>query len=268
MKVGIYFNKTKNIDEKNRQHLISLLEEANIEYLFFEEGKLEAGIDFLLAFGGDGTILYLADFASKNDIPIIGINFGKLGFLTEFELDEIDLAIKMLKDKDYKIDKRSMLKVDVNKESFYALNDVVLERVYEEGQLNLVINVLVKIDNNVVDCINGDGVIVGTPTGSTAYSLSAGGDVLAPEISGNIMTPINAHSLHNRSIVFSSSSEMVLTLANNDKASLLLDGKRQKILSDKDKVVINQSPYSVKFLRKKNFNFYGRLLSKLNRKGY
>lgn len=275
MKVGIYTNKSKDIGGIWSRKLHGLLDKSKIEYTDIVDGNFSVinpvknlitseKIDLIIVLGGDGTILGLSAYAAKNDIPIIGINAGKLGFLTEFETFEMESAVNLIKSSKLKADKRIMLKIEIDGAYYYALNDCVIQRIFDENIDGLTASVSVTVDNNLLDKITGDGIIVSTPTGSTAYSLSAGGPILAPGIESFCITPVSAHSLHHRPIIFNSSSEAILTVENGG-TGLVCDGKLVKKLSKNDVVKITRSEYAVTFLRKKDSNFYNRLLLKLNR---
>lgn len=275
MKIGIYTNKSKDVGGIWSKKLHGLLEQEGIEYADIEDGNFSAvnpacgdvikrDIDIIIVLGGDGTILGLSTFAAKKNIPIIGINAGKLGFLTEFETFEMPLAVQLIKSGKLKEDKRTMLKISIGGADYYALNDCVIQRLCGEDDGSLIANVSVSVDNNLVDKILGDGLIISTPTGSTAYSLSAGGPILAPGIESFCITPVSAHSLHHRPIIYASSSEAVVTIDDGGAAGLLCDGKLVKKLSKHDIVTVTRAENQVTFLRKKDSNFYNRLLLKLN----
>lgn len=267
-KVGIYTNKIKDLGGIWSAKLTRLLKDAGYTAIGVEEdSRSVVDIEALFVLGGDGTILGQTEYAATNGIPIIGINAGKLGFLTEFETFEMESAVSAYRKGLLKEDRRMILKVEYGDEFRYVLNDAVIQRFYVEGENSLVVNVEAVIDGILVDKINGDGVIVSTPTGSTAYSLSAGGAILAPGINALSLTPISAHSLHHRPIIYSADSEIILKVLNGGKAALYADGKLFQVLSEGDKVRITKSDKEVVFLRKKDSNFYNRLLHKLNANG-
>lgn len=266
-KVGIYTNKIKDLGGIWSGKLERLLRDAGYTVIGVEENCRPADIEVLFVLGGDGTILGQTEYAAANGIPIIGINAGKLGFLTEFETFEMEAAVSGYRKGILKADRRMILNVEYGEESRCVLNDAVIQRFYVEGENSLVVNVEAVIDGILVDKINGDGVIVSTPTGSTAYSLSAGGAILAPGINALSLTPISAHSLHHRPIIYSADSEIILKVLSGGRAALYTDGKLFKVLSEKDKVRITKSDREVVFLRKKDSNFYNRLLHKLNANG-
>lgn len=263
MKIGLYTNKSKDIGGVWSKKLISLFEQENIECVDIESDFTQL-VDCIVVLGGDGTILGLTSYAANNNVPIIGINAGKLGFLTEFETFEMAQAVKFIKNGKLKPDKRIITEVNVGDEVYYALNDCIVQRIFNGQEASLVVDLRVSLDGTLVDRIVGDGVIVCTPTGSTAYSLSAGGAILAPGINAFSITPISAHSLHHRPIVYSADSICEITDFAGGSAGLFCDGKLVKKLSSSDRITIKKSSKTVTFLRKVDSSFYNRLLLKLN----
>ncbi|MBR5192170.1 MAG: NAD(+)/NADH kinase [Clostridia bacterium] len=265
MKVLLYINSLKDFGNNIYQDVKNLLTKYEIDWEKIEYSSLKGkkSADAILVFGGDGTILNLVNFASKNNIPILGINAGKLGFLTEFEIFELEEAIGELKNKKLQKDSRLLLSVKHNNKKYIALNEVCVQRTYNESLDACISNVSVSIDNNLIENIKGDGVLVSTPTGSTAYSLSAGGPILAPGINSFVATPLYAHSFNNRPIVFSSSSTCKITLLSGN-CSLVVDGKFAISLKVNDNVYVCKNKLKVTFLRKKSFNFYKVLTNKVS----
>lgn len=222
-------------------------------------------LDVLFVLGGDGTILDVATTCAKYGVKIIGINYGHMGFLAEFGPDRFDEAVELVKSGNYITQKRSTLKITCGGSDFYALNDVVLQRGTDGENFCNTVNVHAEIDGSTVDNFSSDGIIVSTPTGSTAYSLSAGGSVLTPDISAFILTPICAHSLHSRPVVFSDSSELKLC-PFEAKAPLvmLVDGKPVAKVHSGDCVTVTKAENSVTFITRNDKNFFNKLLIKLN----
>lgn len=243
-----------NADIRNK--LIKQLESCE-DFSLFDIASVGSEKDFdkLLIFGGDGTVL--DGIRSGIDAPIVGVNLGNLGFLTQFErsvsFDELKAALLGSDTID-----RLMLEVGIDGSSFSALNEAVIK-----GSSPRPIYIDVYIDNKAVDCYHGDGVIVSTPTGSTAYSLSAGGPVLAPDVEGIIINPICAHSLHSRPLVVSAGSHIELKLRGG-AATLCIDGEGAINLKDECSVCIQKSQRSAKFVAVENDNFYKKLLEKMN----
>lgn len=264
MKVLIYINEEKDKDLSIKERLCSALKKNNVEYTVYEKEKVSSynGYNAIFVIGGDGTLLRRTSFVIDKNIPIIGINAGKLGFLSEFAPENIDQCVELFVKNKLKKDVRNVLEIEYRNKKFYALNDVVLQRGYIEGH-GMTTEIQVSIDSNVTDIINGDGIIVATPTGSTAYSLSAGGAILAPNVNAFIITPIAAHSFGERSIVYSSDSVCELKYLNCSTPMLFIDGKYIETLKNNENIVIKSSKETVTFLRLNNYNFYNRLSEKL-----
>ncbi len=265
MKALIYINPEKDFDSEFKNRIIKCLEKENISFELISNSDLEKNYnaDLLIVYGGDGTILKIKGFACKNNIPILGINAGKVGFLNEFEKSETELAVKLFIDNELIKDVRMMLCAEYNDKKYSALNDVVIHRLCNETTENDgIINLNVYLDNVVTDIIGGDGVIVGTPTGSTAYSLSAGGPILAPNVNAFALTPISAQFLHHRPIVFSANSECKIEKLKGN-SGLYIDGKFISKIEDNSSVFINKEVNNLTFLRRKDSNFYKRLVKKL-----
>ena len=259
----IYVNPEKDVTGEFLQKIKAIVAEQGLKFDVFHDGEEPVGSDFdaLIVLGGDGTILRRTEFVNKRGIPIVGINCGKLGFLSEFELSEVNDAISLLKQGKLVKDERATLKIDFNGNTFYALNDAVLSRVYEDNK-SMVVNVDVKIGDAEFKTVVGDGIIVSTPTGSTAYSMAAGGAILEPSISAFCITPVAAHSFSARSVVFSSDMGCELKLGKGAGAGLFVDGKLVATLKDGDGVSISKAERNTVFLRKSGFDFFKRLNSR------
>lgn len=265
MKALIYINKEKDEKIKLSKTLISVLESHNVSWqqVYDDDMKKEIPADVLFVLGGDGTILYTICFACRNNLPIIGINTGHLGFLTEFDTCEIEQAVELFLSNKLQEDKRILLNVNKGENDYFALNDVVVQRIYTPQNPRLLVNVEVKLGGDKIDTILGDGVIVSTPTGSTAYSLSCGGSILAPEINAFSITPISAHSLHKRPITYSADTTCELKIGKDDTIGLFIDGKFFGLLSNEESIKITKSNRFIYFLRRKDYNFYKRVVDKL-----
>lgn len=266
MKAGVFCNRSTKKFCEVQDKLFRFLQERKIEYSVYYTLEEIGDIDVLIVLGGDGTILKVAIEAGRRGILLLGINAGNLGFLTEFEGDEVKEAASLLGSGEYCTEERSVLEISVNGKSYFALNDAAFHRHYDETADNNVVAIVAEIDGKRVDKIVGDGIIVSTPTGSTAYSLSAGGPILTPNISAFILTPVCAHSLHNRPVVYPDSSAMRICLAE-EGASLTLycDGKYIGIVGRGDEVVLRRAKFAVKFIKRKDSNFFDKLLFKLNK---
>jgi len=221
--------------------------------------------DIAIAVGGDGTTLGVAKKASMLGMPTLGINAGRLGFMSGLERNELDL-LKNLVSGDYKVEHRMMLRAEVYKDGeisgiYHCLNDAVISR----GYLARLIDIEVRCEGRRVNNSMADGMIVSTPTGSTAYSMAAGGPVVSPDTSCFVVTPICPHSLVNRSIVFSSDKELELRVGRdeNNNAFLSLDGAESVPVDTSSKILISKSEYTAGLIKLKPENFYEILNNKL-----
>ena len=212
----------------------------------------------VICFGGDGTILHMAKAATRHDIPILGVNIGTMGFMAELESSELE-QLARLADDDFVIDHRMMLDVSVshNGETLYqdmCLNDAVITK----GAIARIIHLSVQFDSIQALEFGGDGVIVATPTGSTAYSLSAGGPIVEPEAHSILITPICAHDMMSRSVVASDRRTVTVELTQNARrnAFLSVDGGKAFRLSIGDVTTIRKSEKQTKLIRLKERSFY------------
>lgn len=225
-------------------------------------GQIPADSDRVLVFGGDGTMLDAVRAIGGRNIPVLGVNLGYLGFLSAFESDaDCDRIIDCLKHG--KPVPRMLLDVDINgSAASEALNEVVIKTAGTRP-----ITVDVSVDGKFADSFHSDGVIVSSPAGSTAYSLSAGGPVLAPGVDATVIIPICAHSLHSRPLVVNASAKISVKLSGNLAASVSVDGADSGNLQVGESVTVTKSEKSVLFLTDGNENFYAKLLKKMNRWG-
>jgi NAD+ kinase len=221
--------------------------------------------DIIIAIGGDGSIIHAAKSAAINNKPLLGINAGNLAFMAGIENNELSL-LKNLNDKNYFTDDRMMLEASIYDSgdkliaSNVCLNDVVVAR----GSQIEMIKLEVECDGTKINSYSSDGVIIATSTGSTAYSLSAGGPVMDPTIESILLTPICTHSLFSRSIIFNPDS--TITVINKDtknNCSVSYDGERAIPVPENGKIIIKKSHIKAKFIRIKPDNFIEVLNSKL-----
>lgn len=267
MRVGCYFN-AKYIDV-NKAYIDTIrtkLSENGIDCIIVDNLTKLNGLDILIVLGGDGTILTVASECASHNVKIIGINYGHLGFLAEFEPNQLYEALEMIICGNYVTEKRSLLQIAHSSgKTYFALNDAVIQRNTSGNSFSNTINLHAEIDGSTVDNISSDGLIISTPTGSTAYSLAAGGSVLTPDLNAFIMTPICAHSLHSRPIVFSDSSTVTVSRTDNRGVlNLIVDGKAVESVAQNDKISIKKADRFVEFITLPNGNFFDKLLYKLN----
>lgn len=219
------------------------------------------GPDVLVALGGDGTILRCAEKAAALDVPMLGINLGMLGFLAEMEPDGMTAALERLLRGDYTEERRALMSVRHEKARYLALNDVVISR----GAYPRLIRVQAQLDGAWAGDYRADGMIVATPTGSTGYSLSAGGPIIAPGVDCMLITPICPHSLQHRPQVVPGGASVTLTLKSDEpvNASLQIDGQFCASLGGGDCVTICKAEEQVRLIRMRETGFFELVHQKL-----
>lgn len=280
MRVSIFPNLNNNGVKELTHEIIAVLDNlgteifmsCSVKYIFnngkvkfLEEKELYNVCTFALAVGGDGTTLNISKSAALSDKPTLGINAGRLGFMSGLERNELSL-LKNVINENYKIEERMMLNADVVADgkilnTYHCLNDAVISR----GDLARLIDINVMSEGRMITKSRADGMIISTPTGSTAYSMAAGGPVLSPEISCFVVTPICPHSLVNRSIVCSSDKELLLSVSNdrNNNSFLSIDGEESVPIDVNSKIIISRSPYKARLIKIKPDNFYEILNKKI-----
>ena len=231
-----------------------------------ESAKVKTdGTELILSVGGDGTILRSARTAIPESIPILGINMGKLGFMAELKADEAIEKLPAILDGKAWIEEHTMLKAELASQgkTLYALNDVFVGR---RSSARLV-NVVCRLNNTPLTTYRADGVVVATASGSTGYSLAAGGPILHPQAKEMLLTPICSHFSFSNTMVLPSNTRVELTVNTTHEALLSIDGQTEVQLKNGDSTKIMLSPYSAKFLRiRPKTYFYKFLDSKLKRK--
>jgi len=220
-------------------------------------GKLA---DVVITFGGDGTLLSIARLLIHADVPIMGINVGRLGFLAEFSADEVPDAIECLLSGAYRIVDRSTLVVETEALSGIAVNEILVERSAEAKM----ISVRAYVDDHHVADYSADGVIIATPTGSTAYSLAAGGPIVAPSAAALCITPIAPHTLTLRPLIINDDSEIRLELLHsNAVAQIVADGIVIGTIGSQNHVLIRKSAQRVKLIKRAESTYFDLLREKL-----
>jgi len=226
--------------------------------------------DMVLTIGGDGTIIHAALHASSVHKPLLGVNTGRLGFAAELEPEELDMLSRLVSG-DYTIEKRMMLQIThcsaEGKQKFRAMNDAVISR----GSLSRLIDIDVSLaaDRGYICHYRADGLIVSTPTGSSAYSLAAGGPVVEPTMKCILMTPVCSHSLFARPVVFSHHSQLAVTASCDDDTQvyLTIDGAMTVVLHKEDKVLISTAETETELIKLKDRTFYKVLNDKFTERG-
>lgn len=226
--------------------------------------------DVLMCFGGDGTFLSAVHHHASQSVPLVGVNLGQVGFLPEIAPDEISEGIRLLMQGSYSIERRMMLEViALNPEgdmkgSGTALNDIVVTR----GGKSRILTLDLAIGGEPVAHIPGDGIIIATPTGSTAYSLSAGGPIIQPDLDLILITPICPHTLHNRSYITLSASTVDVQVDTYPFPVLLsIDGREELYLSQFDRIRVRRSATDLRLVRLGLRSFYATLSEKISARG-
>ncbi len=279
MKIGIYVNKNKaHLDKilsilfeefSNKEHLIFCLNEHEFMSKYVSKNislrKNKAIYDILISIGGDGTIISAIRSEYQTLNPIIGIHAGKLGFLAEGDLKNCRKVFKLIKKGEFSIESRSLLSINLfikdKKQSFICANDLVVTR----GKSARVIKTDIYDKDVLINRYEGDGLIISTANGSTAYSLSAGGPIIYPNLNLITITPICSHSLSARSIVLDGNSKLNIRFSDkeNDIRTLTIDGQLDLAVDSDSVINVSTSDNKIKFLLPKESNYYNKLRSKM-----
>ena len=232
-----------------------------------EEDKLADEADLMIAVGGDGTMLYAASLAQRQAVPLLGINRGRLGFLADITPDEMLQSLARVLDGDYERESRLLLDASIvdrdgKTQSVVALNDVVLQR-RESGRM---LDFRTSIAGRYVNTHSGDGLIVATPTGSTAYALSCGGPIMEPALDAVVIVPICPHTLSDRPIVIPAGQQIEVTLLERagTRAEVTIDGHSIGEISAGDRLLISRSSQRITLIHPPGYDYYEILRSKLH----
>jgi len=230
-----------------------------------ESDKLAESVDLILVLGGDGTMISTARMIGDHEVPVLGVNYGGLGYLAEFRIEEIYTALESILSNNYRLDKRVMLRIDLQRgdqpvTSSRVLNDVVINK----SALARIIEIEAYLNQQFVNSFRADGLIVSTPTGSTAYNLSAGGPVIFPSMNAIVITPICPFTLSNRPIVVPDDAAIELRLkTDQEEVALTLDGQVGVPLKVDDRVMIRKSLTTFNLIQPMNRNYFDVLRDKL-----
>jgi NAD+ kinase len=258
MKIGVFYTRGKKNIEVILKDLKKAAADNDISLVFYDKEKEKIKeCDFVIAVGGDGTFLWVSSLIYDFGIPILGINLGGLGFLTDIRKEEIKNIFKDIRSKNYTIQERSFLKASFKGEENVALNDVVL------SSTNIrVIDLDIYINGSFVTQLSGDGLIIATPTGSTAYSLSSGGPILKPDTEAFVITPISPHTLNFRPLVVSFDSRILIR--NKEKCRLIFDGQKLVTLSSDEEITVEKNVNTLRVVKFEDWNYFDILRKKLN----
>ena len=241
----------------------SLIEKFKINF-FDDQDLLANGIDLLISFGGDGTLLDTVTMIKDSNIPVLGINAGRLGFLANITQEDIVLAVKALKNKDYKLDQRSLLSVKSktlsdNKTSNFALNEITFHKKDSSSMLKID----AFLNNEFLNSYWADGLIISTPTGSTAYSLSCGGPIISPGTNNFVITPVSPHNLNLRPMVVSDNVLIRLRAESRESQFLLTMDSRSISIENNEEIFISKADFSIKLIELPDHNFFKTIRNKL-----
>lgn len=281
------FGLVVNLNKKGVQDLVEQitrwLEERDCEVMIKDDTANAVGLSRLgvpqeqlfeeaqcvIVFGGDGTMLWTARKVAKANTPIIGINLGHLGFLTEIDVPEALADLGKILDGQYFVEERMMLEASVYREGIMVENSVSLnDAVISKGAIARLIHLETYVNDNLVNKYHADGLIIASPTGSTAYSLSAGGPLVSPDHDLLLLTPICPHSLWARPVVIAPEDVIkVALLSDGGAVTLTMDGQYVFSLRQNDEIVVRRAPWKAKFLRIIGRNFFEVLRKKLKEEG-
>jgi len=229
-----------------------------------DRDSIASKCDIILALGGDGTILAASRAVGSSGVPIAGINLGGLGFLAEVAVEEIYERLELIQDGEYLVEKRMVLKAIVGNDkkiNYRALNDIVIER----GSSSRIMSISVRVDGSFFNDYSADGIIIATPTGSTAYSLSAGGPIIVPPLQAMVVTPISPHSLSQRAVVLKPDSSIEISFKNVPEEMLLsMDGQTSVKIRQDQSVRVVRAESDIKLIKWKDKSYFDTLRAKLN----
>ncbi|NQU17212.1 MAG: NAD(+)/NADH kinase [Candidatus Saganbacteria bacterium] len=262
-KIGIIYKREDELIVNTAKQLVS---DLAADYKVLLDEKKFKGLEFIITLGGDGTILRASKIATKMDIPILSVNLGGLGLMSEIMLNEISVAVSKIKAKKFKIDKRMMLEVGVATRSSrgiktikksLALNDVVIGK----NEIARTIKLEAYLSERLIASYVGDGLIISTPTGSTAYNFAVMGPILPPNAHSFILSPICPHRAANRSIVLN--NPVLVRLVKGQEILLTIDGQTKISLLPGDFVSVKPSKLVTKLIRFKDYDLWGLLRAKM-----
>lgn len=283
MKIAIFGNKLKESHLPIYQRILSFFSQNNTELIFSKSVKgsldkkfgtaiknyksfdkqIEPDVDLLISIGGDGTFLSTVAYSLANNTPIAGINCGRLGFLAAISNENLEQALQQLLNGEYKIENRSLLEVTSPKDLFngnnYALNELTVHKLDNSSM----IQIETYINDEFLANYWADGLIIGTPTGSTAYSLSVGGPIIMPDLSGLIITPIAPHNLTVRPIVVPDDAHILLKISGRGSKYMASFDHRSTPLDFSKTIEVKKAPVSVPVVKLDGQSFYSTLRNKL-----
>lgn len=266
--IGLVVNKTKDTNLRYTKKLIDIIKNNGMNAYVLKDGTKAQMLDLIVSIGGDGTLLKTSKIGSKYNKPVVGVNLGKLGFLTQIDKDNMEYFVKRIIANDYSVQKRMMLKINIVRNgkiivSQNALNDVVISR----KSISRVIRIDSYIDDVLQNQYLADGLIVATPSGSTAYSLSAGGPIVDALANVIVITPVCPHSFCDRSFVTTHDKtiKIKLDLDKNQRAIVTIDGQEYFNILKDDIIIVEKSDLETTLVTFDDVNCFEILGNKLGR---
>lgn len=250
-KVRLVINKNKSNAQKNLKMTQKILDEKGF--------KVSTNPDFIIALGGDGTLLAAVGEYAQMGLPILGVNLGGLGFLTDVKFSQFKGILDKIKKNRYRIENRMMVCAELKNEILYALNDVTICT----NIPGRAVEFSAKINGEYICRFVADGIIIATPTGSTAYSLATGGPILLPSSEAIILTPIAPHTLSVRPIVLPSDSIIEIEIGRKGEAVLVADGQRSRVLKTGENIKFYKAKFYVKLIKPLSSTFFRTLREKM-----
>ncbi|MGN0014730.1 MAG: NAD(+)/NADH kinase [Candidatus Gastranaerophilaceae bacterium] len=258
-KVGVIYNSNSSGYETAIEAIKNTLNDAKIDYSITTIEKLDSTITFAIVAGGDGTLLRAARYYARFSVPVFGINLGRLGFLAQSSPNEIKKSIHQILEGNYNCEERIMLSASPGRLS--ALNDIVIK----SDNFSRTARMFVSVNGNCICDYIADGLIISTPTGSTAYNMSAGGPILVPRLNAFIIVPICPHSLNARALVIPSNEKIEITSADNTRRlKMSADGQNTYSVPETGIITIRKHRNKARLLLLNNQSFYSVLKQKLN----
>ena len=258
-KIGIVYNSSIENADKTAQSVADLFLQKGISTKIFKIDEFDNSIDMAISIGGDGTLLRTARYYSDYSIPVFGINIGHLGFLSQVRPSQIEEAIAQIEHSQFKIEERIMLEAKITDKKLYALNDIVIKGCTFERTARF----SVYINEKFVCEYLADGMIISTPTGSTAYNLSAGGPILYPTLEANTLVPICPHTITARPLVIPS-NEKITVVPSSTQLKLHVNADGQEVIDCYEKIEIQKADKKAHLMLLNDNDFYSILRQKLN----
>ena len=283
MKIAIFGNEFSASHTKYIKHLINKLEREEIEIIIhhqfydflqntielsdkistFERITKEDNINYLFSIGGDGTLLKAVTYVRESNIPIMGINTGRLGFISSISTDQIDVAVDNVLNGEYKIRSRTVLELDTENNLFGTTNFALNEVAIVKKDTSSMIRIDAFIDGEFLNSYWADGLLISTPTGSTGYSLSCGGPIILPGTENIIIAPIAPHNLNVRPIIINENSIIRLKVEDRDQLALVSLDSRSRAFDSSSELIIRKASFKIKLIEPKDHSFITTIRSKL-----